>query len=156
MHRAKQEIFSVDVIDINHIGVCPAYWPRLGNHEPIAAVLKARCSCNYHRLADAKRVLPAKVGAEPVLRNASALLALNWLVVAIILARLLLCVPVIFVISVLIGLMVRALVLLFVFVLICAFIVLSIWLPRFLPIRFRALLFLPDATHLVHTQALKY
>jgi hypothetical protein len=94
MHRAKQEIFSVDVIDINRVGVCPAYWPGLGHYEPIAAVLEARCSANYHRLADAERVLSAEVGAEPVVGNASALLTLNWLLVAIILARLLLCVPV--------------------------------------------------------------
>src|ERR1700733_7548611 len=119
MHRAKQEIFSVDVIDINHIGVSPPGRPRLNHHEVIAAVLELWRSSDHNWMSNAERVLPAKVGAERVVRDAAPLFGLNGLIAVIIRASLL----VRMFVPVLIGLMVRALVLLFVllFILLCAF-----------------------------------
>ena len=140
MHRAKQEIFSVDVIDVYRIAVTPAAGPWLRDYKPISAVLEARRSFNYHGLANGERMLPAEVRAKTVVGNAAALPALRWLIVALILTGLLLAIPVVSIVAaILIGLPVGGsgvVVLLLIFVcflvcflasiLLCAFIVLSI------------------------------
>src|ERR1700733_6768803 len=144
MHRAQQEISPVDVIDVNHVGVCPPHGPRLNNHKRIAAVLELWRASDDNWMADGKRVLPAKVRAETVVRNTTALLPLNGVVLAIILAGLL----VRMFVSVLIGLMVRVFVLLLVFILVDSFVflsilrmcILSVWLCAFLFLRMRFIL----------------
>jgi hypothetical protein len=75
MHRAKQEIFSVDVIDINHIRVRPTHGPGLNHHERIAAVLELWRASDNDWMTDRECMLPAKIGPETVIRNVSALLA---------------------------------------------------------------------------------
>jgi hypothetical protein len=140
MHRAKQEIFSVDVIDVYRIAVTPACGPWLHDYKPISTVLKALRSFNYYGLANGERMLPAEVRAETVVGNAAALPALRLLIVALILTGLLLAIPVVsIVVAVLVGLPVGGsgvVVLLLIFVYfsvcflasipLCAFIVLSI------------------------------
>src|SRR5579863_7396095 len=122
MHRAKQEIFAVDVIDVYRIAIAPAAGPGLRDYKPISAILKARRSRNNYWLTNAERMLPPEVRPETVVGNAAALPALNWLIVALILARLL----VRMFISVLIGLPISAFVLFLVFVLIYSFIILPV------------------------------
>jgi hypothetical protein len=128
MHRAKQEIFSVDVIDVYRIAVTPARGPWLRDYKPISAILKARCSLNDYRLTNSECVLSSKVGTETVVGNAATLPALNGPVTAIILPGLLVATPVVS-ISVLFGLTISVLVLPLVLlsILLCAFVVLSIW-----------------------------
>ena len=44
IRRIAQVILTVDVVDVNVVGVIPAYRPRLNEAEPVAAVLEARIS----------------------------------------------------------------------------------------------------------------
>ena len=138
MHRAKQEIFSVDVIDVYRIAVTPARGPWLRDYKPISAVLKARSSFNDYGLADRERMLPAEVRAETVVGNATTLPPLNGMVMAIVLAHLL--ISMFF--PVLIGLPISVFVLLLISVLIYSSVVLSILRVGCLGIRLRTLVFL--------------
>jgi len=73
MHRAKQEIFVVDVIDIYRVGVGPAYGPRLRDYEPVAAILETRSAFDDHRLANRECMLAAEIGAKTIIRDVSTL-----------------------------------------------------------------------------------
>lgn len=75
MHRAKQVIPAVDVVYVNDVSVRPGHRPRLNDYEPIAAILETWSSLDNDRMADGKRVFPAKMGPETVVRNVPTLLA---------------------------------------------------------------------------------
>jgi len=124
MHRAKQEIFSVDVIHIDYVGVGPAHWPRLSDHEPIAAILKTRSSCDDDGLANGEGVLPAKIRPKPVIGDMSALLGFTPLSLRFVLFILTGGLCFLFGVLVLISVFVGLSVFFFFFVLVYAFVVL--------------------------------
>src|SRR5580704_2289257 len=143
MHRAKQEISAVDVIDINHIGVRPTHGPGLNHHERIAAVLELWRASDDDWVTNREGMLPAKVGPETVIRNVSALLAVTGVrlvFVPIILTRRILVrfAVLVFFFPVLVGLFVFFIL----FVLVGALVVLPLLLMSGLSIRLRALVFL--------------
>ena len=71
MDRVIQEIPSVNVVNVNVVGVVPAHGPGLSESEPVAAVLEARSPANYRGTVDAEHVGMTKVGTEAVIRYAA-------------------------------------------------------------------------------------
>jgi len=71
MEWVIQKVPSVDVVNINVVGVKPAHWPRLTESEPIAAVLEARLPFDNYGTINDEHVLATKIGVETVLRNAA-------------------------------------------------------------------------------------
>jgi len=67
-----QEIFAVDVVDVDLVCVVPAIRPRLDETEPEAAILEARVSVDHYRLVDCESVFFAEIGAEAIVGNAAA------------------------------------------------------------------------------------
>jgi len=70
--RVEHVIPTIDVINIDVVGVVPAYRPRFNESEPIASILEPRIPADHNRIAHVKLVLPAKVGMEPLVGNSSA------------------------------------------------------------------------------------
>src|SRR5579872_3394693 len=153
MHRAKQEILPVDVIDINGVAIGPALGPRLSDHEPVTAILETWASFDDNWLANSERMLPPEVGSKTVIRDMSALsrfATVALMIVSVILTRgpvFRIAAPVVF-FSVLVRLMVGILVL---FVRVRAFIVLplafvgsALGLSTFLLLRMRFVLLCKD------------
>ena len=42
MTQVKQEVRSVDVVDVAVVGIGPVAWPRISNDEPVSAELESR------------------------------------------------------------------------------------------------------------------
>ena len=70
MERVVQEVPALDVVNVNVVGVKPAYWPWLTESEPIAPVLEPRLPFDDNRAINDEHVLPAEIGTKTVLRNA--------------------------------------------------------------------------------------
>ena len=72
VQQIKEEIFSIDIVDVAVIRVSPARRPRIHKLETISAVLKLRPAPHNHGFCR-EGVAAAKVGAELVVGNVSAL-----------------------------------------------------------------------------------
>ena len=68
-------IAAPEVFDINVVVVTPAYWPSLVVPKPIAAVLEAVIPADHLWMHHVERVVPAKIGAVMVVRNAAIVVA---------------------------------------------------------------------------------
>src|SRR5580692_423632 len=71
MEWVIQKVPSVDVVNINVVGVKPAHWPRLTESEPVASVLEARLPLDNDRAVDHEHVLAAEICPKTVVRNAA-------------------------------------------------------------------------------------
>jgi hypothetical protein len=68
-------IAAPEVFDINVVVVIPAYGPSLIKPKPIAAVLEAVIPADHLWMHHVERVVPAKIGAVAVVRNAAIMVA---------------------------------------------------------------------------------
>src|ERR1700722_2489584 len=73
MQHVEQEVFAIDVIDITLVAVSPARRPRVRDHEPVSAGLKARLAFDDHRPIDDDGVRAPETGPELIVGNARAL-----------------------------------------------------------------------------------
>jgi hypothetical protein len=69
MEQIKQEILSIDVVDVTVIGVCPTDRPRIDNNERVTGISKLRLVIHDYRFADRELVLASKMGTEFVDRD---------------------------------------------------------------------------------------
>ena len=65
-------IATIDVIDVEGVGVIPVDRPGINETEPITAVLEAGVSANDNRVAHAEVVSTAKAGTEMIVGDAAA------------------------------------------------------------------------------------
>ena len=76
MPHVKEEILSVDIVDIAIVViVSPSWRPRIDQDECIAAVLKLRPAGHHLRMMHRKVMLASELRAEAVVRNAAAVSA---------------------------------------------------------------------------------
>ena len=76
MPHVKEEILSVDVIDVAIVVVVSPSWrPGIDQDECIAAVLKLRPAGHHLRMMHRKVMLASELRAEAVVRNAAAVSA---------------------------------------------------------------------------------
>jgi hypothetical protein len=86
----EQIVAIIDIGDIDVVGVVPVIrpvsWPRINHAEPIAVVLEAGISAHNEEgeTVDAEPVVPAKISAEAIVRNAVAVVATTLLPVAVV------------------------------------------------------------------------
>jgi hypothetical protein len=69
MEHIEQEVISIDVVDVTIVGIEPFRRPGVYNRKPEAGVLKARLTFDDHRSVHDEGVLPAKAGAELLIRD---------------------------------------------------------------------------------------
>jgi hypothetical protein len=69
MTQVKQEVRSVDVVNVAVVAISPVARPRISNDEPISAELESRLTFHDYRLANDDRMLPAELRTEFVVRN---------------------------------------------------------------------------------------
>src|SRR5580704_37848 len=75
MEWVIQKVPSIDVVNINVVGVKPAHWPWLTESKPIASVLEARLPLDNDRAVDHEHVLAAEIRVKTVFRNATTVAA---------------------------------------------------------------------------------
>ena len=66
--QIKEEVLSIDVIDVALVGVCPAYRPRIDQLKAIAAILKLWLARNDYRLCP-EGVAASEMSVELVIWN---------------------------------------------------------------------------------------
>src|SRR5579863_9923427 len=72
MQQVEQEILAVDVVDVAVVSVSPASWPRIDEHKRVSAISEARLTLHDGRTLHHKRMTPAKVRMEFLVRNVAA------------------------------------------------------------------------------------
>src|SRR5208283_4337164 len=65
-------VATIDVIDVEGVGVVPIGRPGINESKPIAAVLEAGISADHNWVAHVEAVPIAKVGAESIVGDAAA------------------------------------------------------------------------------------
>ena len=71
MNRVVKIVLVIDVIDVDLVVIAPAYWPRINQFKPVAAVLKAGTVVDDYRAVDAEVVFSAEMLMEMFFRDAS-------------------------------------------------------------------------------------
>src|ERR1700722_1044276 len=71
MRKVKQEVLTVDEIDLAIVSVCPSGWPRILNEERKSTVLELRPAFDDGWTLNLERVLPSKTSLELIVWNAS-------------------------------------------------------------------------------------
>jgi hypothetical protein len=70
--RVIEEVFAINVVNVDVVGVIPFHRPRFIKSEPKAAVLEAGIPANQSGASNAKFVLAAKIGPEAIIWNSAA------------------------------------------------------------------------------------
>src|SRR5271154_1470866 len=108
--QIKEEVLSIDVVDVALVGVCPAYRPHIDQLKAVAAILKLWLARNDYRLRP-ESVAASEISVELVIRNMPAFA--RWLSMRLLLRRVILA----FRHGLIVGLLLRALFVLFFFLL---------------------------------------
>jgi hypothetical protein len=72
MSQVKQEISTIDVVNVAIVAVSPGRWPGIDEHKRVAAVLELRPPAHYFWTGHGKVMLSSELGAEAIVWNATA------------------------------------------------------------------------------------
>lgn len=81
MPQVKQEIPTVDEVDIAVVGVSPARGPRLGYFEIVAAVGEVGSACHYFDVTDREMVIPAEMRAKMLVVDSTGMVIALYIIV---------------------------------------------------------------------------